>query len=157
VFVVVVLAFGQFLVVFLLVFRSVSVCSSGSSSRLADGWADGWLRHASDWLSGPRMRVSLLHRLHTIVGFGGAVVECSPFVPWVPGSSPGLGIPEIYFSSPYTVRRRGVDLQNLCLRTNVWIAAAQALVAAITGEANRLLSLDLSSLGDGSQFPEGPL
>jgi hypothetical protein len=42
---------------------------------------------------------------------------------------------------------------KLCLRTNVWVAAAQALVAAITGEANRLLSLDLSSLGDGSQLP----
>jgi hypothetical protein len=33
-----------------------------------------------------------------------------------------------------------------------WVAAGQALVAAITGEANRL-SLDLSSLGDGSQLP----
>jgi hypothetical protein len=42
---------------------------------------------------------------------------------------------------------------KLCLRTNVWVAAAQALVAVITGEANRLLSLDLSSLGDGSQLP----
>jgi hypothetical protein len=80
-------------------------------------------------------------------------LERSPSVPWVSGSSPGLGISEIYFSSPYTVRRRGVDLQNLCLRTNVWVAATQALVAAITGEANRLLSLDLSSLGDRSQLP----
>jgi hypothetical protein len=42
---------------------------------------------------------------------------------------------------------------KLCLRSNVWVAAAQALVAAITDEANRLLSLDLSSLGDGSQLP----
>jgi hypothetical protein len=39
------------------------------------------------------------------------------------------------------------------MRTNVWFAAGQALVAAITGEANRLLSLDLSSLVDGSQLP----
>jgi hypothetical protein len=39
------------------------------------------------------------------------------------------------------------------LRTYVWVAAGQALVAAITGEANRLLSLDLSSLEDGSQLP----
>jgi hypothetical protein len=31
--------------------------------------------------------------------------------------------------------------------------AAQALVAAITGDADILLSLDLSSLGDGSQLP----
>jgi hypothetical protein len=37
---------------------------------------------------------------------------------------------------------------KLCLRTNVWVPACQALVAAITGEANRLLSLDLSSLED---------
>jgi hypothetical protein len=51
-------------------------------------------------------------------------LERSPFVPWVPGPSPGLVISEIYFSSPYTVRRRGVDLQNLCLRTNVWVAAS---------------------------------
>jgi hypothetical protein len=42
---------------------------------------------------------------------------------------------------------------KLCLHNNVRVAAAQALVAAITGEANRLLSLDLSSLGDGSQLP----
>jgi hypothetical protein len=47
---------------------------------------------------------------------------------------------------------RRVDFK-LCLRTNVWIAAGQVLVAAITGEASRLLSLDLSSLGDGSQLP----
>jgi hypothetical protein len=45
-----------------------------------------------------------------------------------------------------------VDLK-LCLRTNVWVAAGQALVAAITSEANRLLSLDLSSLEDDSQLP----
>jgi hypothetical protein len=32
------------------------------------------------------------------------------------------------------------------------VAAGQALVAAITGEANRLLSLDLPSLEDGSQL-----
>jgi hypothetical protein len=42
---------------------------------------------------------------------------------------------------------------KLCLCNNVWVAAGQALVAAITGEANRLLSLDLSSLEDGSQLP----
>jgi hypothetical protein len=36
--------------------------------------------------------------------------------------------------------------------TNVRVAA-QALVAAITGEANRRLSLDLSILGYGSQLP----
>jgi hypothetical protein len=41
---------------------------------------------------------------------------------------------------------------KLCLRTNLWVAAAQALIMAITGEANRLLNLDLSSL-DGSQLP----
>jgi hypothetical protein len=58
---------------------------------------------------------------------------------------------EIYFSSP-SVRRRRVDFK-LCLRTNVWAAAGQALVAAITGEADRLLNLELSSLADGSQLP----
>jgi hypothetical protein len=42
---------------------------------------------------------------------------------------------------------------KLCLRTNIWIYAGQALVAAITVEAKRLLSLDLSSLRDGSQLP----
>jgi hypothetical protein len=42
---------------------------------------------------------------------------------------------------------------KLCLCTNVWVAAGQAWVAAITGEANRLLSLDLSSLEDGSHLP----
>jgi hypothetical protein len=44
---------------------------------------------------------------------------------------------------------------KLCLCTYVWVAAGQALVAAITGEANtgRLLSLDLSSLKDDSQLP----
>jgi hypothetical protein len=42
---------------------------------------------------------------------------------------------------------------KLCLRTNVWVAAGQALLAAITGEADRLLSLDLSSLRDGSYAP----
>jgi hypothetical protein len=42
---------------------------------------------------------------------------------------------------------------KLCLRTNVWVAAAQALVAAISDEANILLSLDLSSRKDGSQLP----
>jgi hypothetical protein len=72
-------------------------------------------------------------------------------MPRVPGSSPSLGISEI-FSGAHTVRLHRVDFK-LCLRTNVWVSAAQALVAAITGEANRLLSLDLSSLGDGSQFP----
>jgi hypothetical protein len=39
------------------------------------------------------------------------------------------------------------------VRTNVWVVAGQALVAAITDEADRLLSLDLSSLRDGSQLP----
>jgi hypothetical protein len=39
---------------------------------------------------------------------------------------------------------------KLCLRTNVWVAVGQALVAAITGEADRLLSL-----GDASQFKKG--
>jgi hypothetical protein len=43
-------------------------------------------------------------------------------------------------------------LNCVCLRTNVWFAAGQALVAARTGEADRLLSLDLSSLGDGIQL-----
>jgi hypothetical protein len=41
---------------------------------------------------------------------------------------------------------------KLCLCTNVWVAAGQALVAAITGEANRILSLDLSNLRDSSQL-----
>jgi hypothetical protein len=41
---------------------------------------------------------------------------------------------------------------RLCLLTNIQVAAGQALVAAITGEANRLLSLDLFSLRDGSQL-----
>jgi hypothetical protein len=52
----------------------------------------------------------------------------------------------------HTVRRRRVDFK-LCLHNNVWVAAAQELVAAIYGEDDRLLSLDLSSLGDGSQLP----
>jgi hypothetical protein len=82
------------------------------------------------------------------VGFAGATAERSPLVPRVPGSIPGLGISEIYFSSPYSP-----SAFKLCLRTNVWVAADQALVAAITGEANRLLSLDLFMLEDGSQFP----
>jgi hypothetical protein len=38
------------------------------------------------------------------------------------------------------------------VRTYVWVAAVQALVAAITGELIRLLSLDLSSLEDDSQL-----
>jgi hypothetical protein len=42
---------------------------------------------------------------------------------------------------------------KLCLCTNVWVAAAQVLVEEITGEANRLLSLQLSGLDDGSQLP----
>jgi hypothetical protein len=51
---------------------------------------------------------------------------------------------------------------KLCLRTNVWVAVAQALVAApaITVEADRLLSLDLSNLGDGTtvaSYQEEPL
>jgi hypothetical protein len=41
---------------------------------------------------------------------------------------------------------------KLCLCTNVFVVAGHALVAAIT-EADRLLTLDLSSLGDGSQLP----
>jgi hypothetical protein len=41
---------------------------------------------------------------------------------------------------------------KLSLHTNVWVAAGQALVAALTGEADRLLSLDLSSLRDDSQL-----
>jgi hypothetical protein len=45
-----------------------------------------------------------------------------------------------------------VDFE-LCQRTNVWVAAAQVLVEAITNDANRLLNLDLPSLGDGSQLP----
>jgi hypothetical protein len=78
---------------------------------------------------------------------GSVTVKCSPLMLRVLCSTPGLGISEIYFSSPYTVRRRRVDIK-LCLRTNVWVAAGQALVAAITGEDGRLLSLDLSSLED---------
>jgi hypothetical protein len=42
---------------------------------------------------------------------------------------------------------------KLCLRTIVWVAAGQVLVAALTGENDRLLSLDLYILGDGSQVP----
>jgi hypothetical protein len=42
---------------------------------------------------------------------------------------------------------------KLCLHTNVWVAGGQALVVAITGEADRLLSHDLSSLRDVSQLP----
>jgi hypothetical protein len=42
--------------------------------------------------------------------------------------------------------------KNLCLRTNVWVAAAQALVAAITSEANRLLRLDIA---EGPEFNPG--
>jgi hypothetical protein len=58
---------------------------------------------------------------------------------------------QIFISRPHTVRRRRVDCK-LCLHTDVWVAAGKALVAAITGETNRLISLDLSSLGDGSQL-----
>jgi hypothetical protein len=61
-------------------------------------------------------------------------------------------ITDLFLEPIYSPSARS-GLENLCLRTNVWVAAAQALVAAITGEANRLLSLDLSSLGDGSQLP----
>jgi hypothetical protein len=78
------------------------------------------------------------------MGFGGATVERSPFVPRVPGSIPALAYHR-FISRAHTVRRRRVDFK-LCLRTNVWVAAGQALAAAITGEANRLLSVDLSSL-----------
>jgi hypothetical protein len=37
--------------------------------------------------------------------------------------------------------------------TNEWVATAQVLAEAITSKANRLLSLDLSSLRDRSQLP----
>jgi hypothetical protein len=86
-----------------------------------------------------------------IEDFGGVKVKRSPLVPRVPDSTPGLGISEIFFRA-HTVRRRRMDFK-LCLRTNVWVVAGQALVAAITGEVNRLLSLDLFSLVDGSQLP----
>jgi hypothetical protein len=88
------------------------------------------------------------------VGFGGATVERSSFI--AKGSLVQLLVSPYhrFISRAHTVRRRRVDFK-LCLRTNVWFAAAQVLVEAITGEANRLLSLDLSvsSLGDGSQLP----
>jgi hypothetical protein len=72
-------------------------------------------------------------------------------MPRVPGSIP-VSAYQRFISRAHTVRRRRVDF-TLCLRTNVWVAAAQVLVEAITSEAYRLLSLDLSSLGDGSQLP----
>jgi hypothetical protein len=37
---------------------------------------------------------------------------------------------------------------------HVWVTAGQALVVAITGEVDRLLSLDLFTLRDGNQVPE---
>jgi hypothetical protein len=78
----------------------------------------------------------------------------SPLVPNVSGSTVQLLVLayQRFISRAHTVRRRRVD-SKLCLRTNVWVATGQALVAAITGEADRLISLDLSSLGDGSQLP----
>jgi hypothetical protein len=58
----------------------------------------------------------------------------------------------------HTVRRRREDFK-LCMRTNVWVVAGQELVAAITDEADRLLSLDLLpegatviNYGQGSAF-----
>jgi hypothetical protein len=47
----------------------------------------------------------------------------------------------------------GAEWTINCVCVPVWVADSQALVAAITGEVNILLSLDLSSLGDGSQLP----
>jgi hypothetical protein len=44
---------------------------------------------------------------------------------------------------------------NLYLRTYIWVAAGQALVAAITGELIILLSLDLSSLDSARTTIEG--
>jgi hypothetical protein len=79
-------------------------------------------------------------------------LERSSFVPRVPGSIPASAY-HIFMFRAHTVHRRRVDFKQ-CLRTNIWVvAAAQVLVEAITGEANRLLTLDLSSLGDGSQLP----
>jgi hypothetical protein len=90
------------------------------------------------------------------MGFVGATVERSPFVPRVPGSIPASAYQRFIYRA-HTVRRRRVDFK-LCLRTNVWVTTGQTLVAAITGEADRLLSLDLSSLGDGiATYQEGPL
>jgi hypothetical protein len=55
---------------------------------------------------------------------------------------------QIFISRAHTVRRRRLDFK-LCFRNKiVCVAAGQALVAAITGEADRLLSL-----GDGSLLP----
>jgi hypothetical protein len=50
------------------------------------------------------------------MGYGGATGERSPLVPRVPGSTPGLGISDIYFSSPQSV---GAEWTLNC----VWVAA----------------------------------
>jgi hypothetical protein len=58
------------------------------------------------------------------MGYGGATVKRSLLVPKVLGSIPGLGISEIYFSSPCSL----LDFK-LCLRIDDRVASIQVLEA----------------------------
>jgi hypothetical protein len=84
------------------------------------------------------------------MGFGGVTVKTLPSRAVGPGSIPARHIRDLFLEPIQSVGAEWT-LNCVCVPMSGLLLLSHG--AAITGEANRLLSLDLSSLGDGSQLP----